>query len=893
MQFRLLVLLCMVLCLFSCGNKEKKILIGVSQCSIDEWRDKQNREMLSEAYYHQAEVDIRSCKDDNKAQIKDIKQLIEKGVDVLVVSPNSAKEITPVVEEAYDRGIPVILVDRKINSDKYTAFIGADNYHIGQKVGEYLGLLLKGKGTVYEVQGLQGSTPANERHKGFREALRRFPHIQYLGSFHTRWYAKDALVKMDTVWQRHPHIDAVFTQNDRLAQGVYASAVRNRRSQGLTLIGIDGTYGKGFGIDMVMRQQLTATFIYPTGGEQIIDLAFRILRKQPFQRQTILSTAVVNAGNVHLIDYDNQQIKAQEERINTLSSRISQQFDILNRQEILFYVFGFMLLMSLTFIVFMVQAYRAKDKMSKELKKATHAKLVFFTNVSHDLRTPLSLLSGPIETLMNDKSLTDKQKSLLTLMRKNVQILLRLITEILDFRKYENGKMNLHLSTFILHEKLKEWTSPFMQLAQERHIHFSLNCPHPLVDLRLTADQEKVERILLNLLSNAFKFTPENGTISVTVSAEDKQLILSVYDSGKSILKEKQAQVFDRFFTESVHHDGSGIGLALTKSFVDLHHGQISVESEEGKGCTFIVRLPLGDATVEKETDAVIPSQDTVPTQVQLTTQEASLPDLSSTLFAQQDQPYEENGNPSILLVDDNADILRYLCCLLEEDYQLRTARNGEDGIRLAARLVPDLIICDVMMPGMDGFECCRRWKHTLQTSHIPVILLTACTQDEQQVKGFDCGADSYIAKPFHNEVLKARVKNLLDNRTRLKNLFGQPVHLLTKKKEASPIDTTFMQRLQDVIARELKNAEFNVDNMAEAMNLSRVQLYRKVKALTNYSPVEILRIARLREAERLLSQTEDSISSIAYAVGFTSPSYFTKCYKEYFGKSPKEKRGI
>lgn len=908
----------LILVLFAACNKKKTYLIGVSQCSIDEWRDKQNREMESEAFYYGMDIRILSVKDDSRKQVQDIHRLINEGVDLLVISPNSEAELTPVIEDAYDKGIPVILMERKINSNKYTAFIGADSYKIGREAGKYIGYLLNGKGNVLEVQGLKGSTSANERHKGFVEALKEFPAIKYVGSVYAQWYEQEANVKMDSVWKRYTDIDAVFAQNDRMAKGVYRSAFHNHRNGNLKLVGIDGLSGSGFGVDEVMKKHLTATFIYPTDGDKVIELAMKILNKKPYPRNTELSTAVINEDNVHLIDYENKQLVAQEERIKILNGRIDNYFSILNRQEIIFWSLGFVLLTSITFLVFMIKAYRAKDKlnkleqeqtkkllwqkkeveqqrdqlakMSKKLEQATHAKLIFFTNVSHDFRTPLTLISSPVEELLEDKTLSGRQHYLLSIVYKNVKILLQLINELLDFRRYENGKMEMNFTTIPLVASVTDWSKSFVVQAQKQHVHFTIENYLPGKDMNIVADADKLERILFNLLSNAFKFTPANGTVSIRLFF-DKEVLIKVYDSGKSIPEDKLPRIFDRFFTESVHHNGSGIGLALTKTFVELHKGTISVESEEGKGCTFIVKLPVSQGICQPkpvESGKAASSVDATVNQV------LEREDVSPLHNGQEIPFSEQSDKSSLLVIDDNEDICHYLQDSLGDEFQVRYACNGQDGLRLAARLVPDLIICDVMMPGMDGFACCKQLKSEVQTSHIPVILLTACSLDEQRVKGFNCGADSYISKPFDLKVLKARIHNLIESRRKLKASFSTSTGISITKggTAATALDDSFINRLNSLITGRLKDSSFNVDNMAEAMNLSRVQLYRKVKALCNYSPVEILRIMRLQKAERLLSSTEMSVSEVAYEVGFTSPSYFTKCYKEYYGSNPTAKHG-
>ena len=488
--------------------------------------------------------------------------------------------------------------------------------------------------------------------------------------------------------------------------------------------------------------------------------------------------------------------------------------------------------------------------LSKQLEEATHAKLVFFTNVSHDFRTPLTLVADPVEQLLEDKALTPRQQSLLKVVHKNVHILLRLVNQILDFRKYENDKLELVRANMNLRVQLQEWSHSFQTLALKKHIHFVLEVNDDRADYLMAVDAEKMERVYFNLLSNAFKFTPENGTITVTLSTLTKEeggryARLVVADTGSGISVQHIRHIFDRFYQIDVNHAGSGIGLALAKAVVELHGGEITADSVEGKGTVFTVDIPM---TVVEE-----PSADLV--QEPRITQQTVVEELED--METEEQIPDENKE-CILIIDDNADVRDY---------------------------VPDAIICDVMMPVMDGLECCRKLKTELQTSHIPVMLLTACSLDEQRIQGFECGADSYISKPFNSKLLLVRLRNLMDNHKRLKQFFGDKTTL--SKESVSDVDKGFVDRFRELIEENLADSELSVEDLGSKMGLSRVQLYRKIKALTNYSPNELVRIARLKKAASLLASSEKTISEITYEVGFTSPSYFTKCYKEYFGESP------
>ena len=896
-NYLLLSILCLAGILMSCTQKHTRYRIGVSQCSDDEWRHKMNNEIVREAlFYDGVEVEIRTAKDNNRNQIADIKYFIDKKVDLLIVAPNEAAAITPVVEKAYRQGIPVVVIDRKILSDKYTAFVGADNYEIGKDVGQYILNRLHGKGKVLEITGLEGSTPAMERHKGLTDVLKEEPGIEITASVDGAWLQSVAGEKMDSVFQTNKNIDLVFAQNDRMAIGAYLSARQQQLEKEMLFVGIDALPGKEYGVEQIINGVLDATFIYPTGGDKVVQVAMDILEKRPYERDTKLSTALVDKTNARVMQLQTDHITEQDGKIERLNNQVNEYLSRYSAQTMFLYACLIILLLFAALLAIIVRAYWTKNRMnmelsrqkkkleeqrdqlislSKQLEEATHAKLVFFTNVSHDFRTPLTLVADP--QLLEDKALTPRQQSLLKVVHKNVYILLRLVNQILDFRKYENDKLELVRANMNLRVQLQEWSHSFQTLALKKHIHFVLEVNDDRADYLMAVDAEKMERVYFNLLSNAFKFTPENGTITVTLSTLTKEeggryARLVVADTGSGISVQHIRHIFDRFYQIDVNHAGSGIGLALAKAFVELHGGEITVDSVEGKGTVFTVDIPM---TLVEE-----PSADLV--QEPRITQQTVVEELED--METEEQIPDENKE-CILIIDDNADVRDYVKSLLKEEYTVIEAPDGRAGLKKAMKYVPDAIICDVMMPVMDGLECCRKLKTELQTSHIPVMLLTACSLDEQRIQGFECGADSYISKPFNSKLLLVRLRNLMDNHKRLKQFFGDKTTL--SKESVSDVDKGFVDRFRELIEENLADSELSVEDLGGKMGLSRVQLYRKIKALTNYSPNELVRIARLKKAASLLASSEKTISEITYEVGFTSPSYFTKCYKEYFGESP------
>jgi signal transduction histidine kinase/CheY-like chemotaxis protein len=696
----------------------------------------------------------------------------------------------------------------------------------------------------------------------------------------------------------------VYAHNDRIAPGAYQAAKKAGREKEMIFVGIDALPGKGNGLELVLDSVLDATFIYPTNGDKVMQLAMNILEKRPYPKETVMNTAVVDRTNAHVMQLQTTHISELDNKIETLNGRIGGYLSRVATQQVVMYGSLVILLLVAGLLLVVYKSLRSKNRLNKELfqqkqqleeqrdkleeqrdqliqlshqlEEATHAKLVFFTNISHDFRTPLTLVADPVEHLLADKTLSGDQHRMLMLIQRNVNILLRLVNQILDFRKYENGKMEFTPVSVDILSSFEGWNESFQAAARKKHIHFSFDSM-PETDYHTLADMEKLERIYFNLLSNAFKFTPENGKIAVRLSSlnkEDKRWIrFTVANTGSMISAEHIRNVFDRFYKIDMHHAGSGIGLALVKAFVEMHGGTIAVESDEKLGTIFTVELPVQSCeTVATEPDDILVSPDSRTTDILLTEEEELVKGYDSS-------------KPSVLVIDDNEDIRSYVHTLLHTDYTVIEAADGSEGIRKAMKYVPDLIISDVMMPGIDGIECCRRLKSELQTCHIPVILLTACSLDEQRIQGYDGGADSYISKPFSSQLLMARVRNLIDSHRRLKQFFGDGQTLA--KEDVCDMDKDFVERFKSLIEEKMGDSGLNVEDLGKEMGLSRVQLYRKIKSLTNYSPNELLRIARLKKAASLLASSDMTVAEIGYEVGFSSPSYFTKCYKEQFGESP------
>ena len=875
------IVLCFVglLVLAGCNRNTKKYVIGVSQCSEDIWRNKLNDELLMETYQHKdVELLFASAKDNDKLQTEQIEKFIQRGVDLLIISPNQVHSITPVIDKAYDKGIPVILFDRKTDSQKYTAFIGADNVKVGKTIGDFIAKTLHGEGKVIEIKGLDNSSPAIDRHKGFVQALSKYPDIHLKRTLSGEWTKESGYKSIKSAIADAKDCNIIWGQNDRMAEGAQR-AMAEAGIRNVQYVGTDALPSKGGGIEAVHNGKLLASYIYPTRGDMVMQLAMRILKKQPFHRDNYLKGALVTKDNAKVLLLQNEEMMKQRSRLSDLNSKVDIYLAQYNHQKIYMLLGGVIIALLIGLIVYIYRTIILRRELEEQ---ATNAKLQFFTNISHELRTPLTLIATPIEHIVNDGNLTKQQRNMLQIVEKNVSILMRLVNEILDFRKIQNKKMELTLSEFELTRYLKEWVSTFESIATKRKIKVELITPAPI---RLCADIYKVERICYNLLSNALKYTGEGGNITIKAKSTDETVEICIKDTGKGIAKEDIKHIFDRFYqVRNSNKDGTGIGLAIVKAFTELQGGTAKVESEVGKGSEFTITLPKRVAG-----DNFQPAEETY-TMNDFLDESSAVTDISTENKVSKITSDRREDKPRVLVIDDNADIRAYATALLGDEYDVMEASDGSEGLKKAVREVPDVVVCDVMMSGMDGLECCKHLKSDSLTCHIPVILLTAKTLDEHRAEGYAYGADAYLTKPFNGNVLKARIKNLITNRKLMKIVFGNDAQQEPMEAVAQSAESQFVEKFRTIIQGNLGNSDLNVETISHEMGISRAQLYRKIKSITGISPNDIIREARLKRADRLLETTDKSVSEIAYEVGFSSPSYFTKCYREFFGRTPNKK---
>jgi len=518
---------------------------------------------------------------------------------------------------------------------------------------------------------------------------------------------------------------------------------------------------------------------------------------------------------------------------------------------------------------------------SKQLHEIDEMKFRFFTNISHEFRTPLTLIVSPVEKLLKEAK-TEEEKSLLNIIQRNAYGLLELVNQLLDFRKLDVHKDTLNISVGDVVAFIKDICYSFTELANRKSINFSFSTS--VSELRIEFDPEKMKKIVSNLLSNAFKFTPADGKIDVTLALvqqlnDEKQVLkITVTDSGIGIPANDLERIFERFFRvenpENGHQTGTGVGLHIVSEYVKLHNGDIGVESRLGKGSAFTVSIPA----------------------IQHLQEEIINQNISENLIPEDQTPEEKvileekrNKLPLMLVVDDNEDFRNFISALFVENYRILKAEDGEAALQVILDKMPDLIICDVMMPKMDGFELCRLVKQDIRISHIPIILLTAKAGDENKYRGLEAGAEDYISKPFNMEMLSLKVSRIIERQKKTREQFKHKVDITTSDVEITSLDVKFVKKAVALVEANIASSEFLVEDLCREMGMSRVYFYKKILSLTDKTPSEFIRFIRLKRAADLLEKSQLFVNEVAYQVGFNDPKYFRKYFKDEFGVSPNE----
>jgi signal transduction histidine kinase/DNA-binding response OmpR family regulator len=886
-----------------------KYRIGFSQCTNgDAWRLAMLAGMQKElSFYPQVSFRMKDARDNSVLQEQHIREFLKEGIDLLIVSANEAGPVTPIVEEAYNRGIPVVILDRRTTSQLYTAYVGGNNQEVGQTAGNYVSSLLHQHGNVLEVLGTAGSSPAVDRHKGFAQALTAYPGMHLAATVQTTWERPSVVRQLPAILRAHPEVDLIFAHNDRMALGAYQVCHQLGLANRVRIVGVDGLPGPLGGIQLVKDKVLAATLLYSPGGDEAIRTAMKILRKQPFEKENILGTMVIDSTNVVTTKMQTEKLASQQQDIERQQRLLQAQTAVYTSQRTALYVMALALLGAIVSGVVIWRALRHNRRITRKLttqnqeirsqrnqlqalaeqaRVETEAKLRFFTNFSHELRTPLTLIMGPVEEMLtNGADLSVGQRHDLSLMRRNTQRLLQLVNQLLDFRKIDVGKMPVRATEGNLVAFVREIMDVFEKPARQRGIKLRFLPAEP--SIRLWFDINILDKVLFNLLSNALKFTPERGQISVSIQhlPAERRVRISVEDTGSGISVQDQAHIFEWFYQgQQCAANGSGMGLALAIGLTRLHQGELTFTSQPGKGSTFVITLPTELPVALRSTATPLPTP-----ALALAEEVDVLADSTETLGSLGSLENEA----LVLVIEDNPEVNAFLTQKLRSHFQVKSAADGAAGLRLAAELIPDLIVCDVMLPELSGLEVVAKLKDDWRTSHIPVVLLTARHAPEQQVEGVQAGADLYLTKPFNPTFLLENLRTLLHNRERQREHFRRELSTTTATVAPQRIDQKFLTDLTAIVEANLDNSSLTVEDLARRLGISRVQLYRKVKAVLGTSVTDFIQGIRLTKARQQLLNSELTIAEVGYRLGFSSPAYFSASFKAKYHISPSEFRAL
>lgn len=863
----------------------------------DAWRQQMIREVGIEASnYDSIKVVIKDADNDNDRQIEQIRELIAQKVDVLIISPFESAPITDVAEEAFRAGIPTIITDRKVNTNQYTTFVGANNYDLGFAAGTYAAKHLPPHATILEIWGMMGSSPAQERHNGFRDALQERTDLTFR-PVEGDWRYDVAAKRLKEIDFSQP-IDFVYAHNDMMAIAAreHFLAIDPVRGKELHIIGMDAVANAG--LEAVADGRINVSFLYPTGGEQVIRTAMQLLRGEKVDKYIPLLSGLVDKSAAQTLLLQSERLSNYQQRIETQRSRMD---ELLNRFNFLRDSLSVITLLMVGFISLSVYVFyinrkiRLKNRelreinrkeeeqrrklisLNAEIEEVTASKLQFFTNISHEVRTPLTLILGPLDRLLNllhdSPYLSD-----LELIHKNAGRLLRVINQLLDFRKVENKQEKLKIRETEIVSFSSEVKSYFNSMAKVRTITYTF--ASDMKNCRIWMDADMIEKVLVNLLSNAFKFTAEGGKIGVALEESDEWVTIHVEDNGSGIQPENLPYLFNRFYSEN-SRVGTGIGLHLVHEYVKMHNGEVTVESVPGQRTVFSVYLRKDKTQLNGEYITELPV-------FHLAYDASNLDDSEEKTLLAQKYPY------SVLVVEDDDEVRAFLEKELSENFRVLTAANGKVALNLLQEENEiSLVLSDVMMPEMNGFELCRSIKTDIAISHIPVILLTALSDERQRMYGISGGADGYIQKPFHVNFVKLRMIRILDEQKKLREALLKKLQssnmLMAQPEKVEKMDDLFLRRFLTQIEEIYTDSEFNVEKLSDTLGLSRGHLHRKIKDLTGTSPVDFLRNYRLKKAAVLLKQKQYNINEIAYQTGFSSPAYFAKCFKAVYNQTPKE----
>jgi len=885
-----LFLLFVLGCRKSPNENRENIVIGFSQCASDEWRLNMDNEIRRESALYRdpaVEVNILNSKGDVDLQIAQIRELFESGVDLMMVSPGESERLTAIIAEVYEAGVPVIIIDRKINSTDFTAYIGADNGEIGKAIGNYVGEILDWKGSVLEVTGELVSSPYSERSRGFRTAIKDSKDDIVHTSIEIEALLEKAAGDPDAIPGMFEGVDLIYAHSDPIAFEVHQ--ILNRyHIPSPPMVGIDGLIGDNNGIEMVIQGKLNATFLYPTGGDKAIQLAMEIVNGGSYEKYSYLNSLKIDRGNVFGIKNQFLELRELQEKIDIQREVTSSLNFLVERQKSSLVLLSVAIVLLVIIVVLIINSLGKKIKTNRLLdnknkiikakndkilsqknnltrvmkiaEEATEMKLRFLSTISHELRNSVNLISLSMEDLKQDNN--DQDQNSLVLIAKSTERLKLLSDEILTLKKFDNKSFKANPISGNLSELVHNVVTILAPQAKNKDIKLVSKIKPDLV---FDFDPAMIEKVVFNLVSNAIKFTGENGSINIKLFERDSKVYLKVRDNGIGMDAQEASRIFNPYYSvgkQISENTGFGYGLAICKELVQLHGGKISVESAKHLGTTFTVKIPK-KRVVEEMTETI------------------SIPEEPTNGFIGID------AKSKVLLVEDNRELLNLLSKILESRFQVIQAYDGKNGLELALAHLPDIVVSDVLMPRMSGIEFCQELKANPRTAHIPFVLLTAISSEDTKIDSFDIGVDDYLTKPINAKILISRIKNLIQTRVNVIKSLGEGYSILNQINSENNTDKEFVERLIAIVEENIANEDLNVKRISEQMNMSYSALYRKLKTISNIRLVDLIKKIRLHHAAKQLITTNLKINEIALGSGFSDTKYFRKCFKKEFDDYP------
>lgn len=874
------ILILISLLLFGCTNSRKKhpIVIGFSQCiSSDAWRNEMNNEIFTEAgliLSHDVQIVYRDAHENTALQISQIRGLIEQNVDVLMVSPNESNPLTQIVEEAYNKGIPVVVLDRNINSNLYNVFIGGNNIMVGRLAGELSLNKLNEKNisqpNILTITGLEGSSPARDRYLGFMEIMAKqniTPKV--LKADWNKDTAKkllDSLNKVD-----YKNYDLIFAQNDEMARA--ASETYAGLDAKPIIIGVDGLATENGGLQMIINGHIDGTISYPPSGGKAVQAAFNLAIGKHVEKFNYEKIFKIDKSNALSLYNEALRVKEQQQKLKSLITNYdSLSLDIEEKNQVILWI---SILTGLLFVSVWVSLYTTKQKQKvnrlllnkqtvinqqnkeiasnrdqlisalKQMEEMGERKSQFFSNISHEFKNLIALMSLDLEKVESDDNTKSRLKRYLSMINSN-------LNRLLSFKNLDTYDYPIEFKFGDIGMKLNQITENFKIAIQAKNLEFEYKPKRIFAEY----DSDALDKIISNLLSNAIKYT-NKGKIMVGIEELNDTIKITVKDTGIGIPVEDQVKIFDRHqraLTNNEDTQSYGIGLNFCKSLTILMNGDLVVNSELGKGSTFTITLPKNQYLERRKEKTTINSDKTKPT---------------------------------IIVAEDNSRIRLRIEQILENYYNVITANNGLEAYKLINYHQPDLVVSDILMPGLDGIELSQKLFNNPATIHIPIILLTAIQGEGIRIKGYETGADAFLTKPFSSETLLARIENLIQKHKNSKKnlLVSKEVH------SRSNVDEKFIKEVNNYLLDRVSDNNFKIEDILPHLGMSRSKFYRKLKELTGMSPVEYFRKLRLDYSVQILLKSNFSISEISYKVGFSDIKYFTKIFQKEYKMTPSEYR--